>query len=405
MVILCLILYWVSLLALFYTYFGYAALVSVWVKLSGRGKASADEHSLADEQSLAHDHNSLPAVTVLIPAYNEADYIGPKIRNTLELNYPRHLFNVLVITDGSTDGTELIAGAFPQVTVLHQPERRGKAAAINRAMASIRTPVTILTDANTQLPGEAVRLLVRSFGDQSVGAVSGEKKVISSEAEELSGEGEGLYWKYESFLKWGDAQLYSVVGAAGELLAFRSELFQPLEEDTILDDFVLSMRICEQGYRVAYEPAARAVETGSADLQEEQKRKIRIAAGGFQAIGRLKKVWKMNRILIFQYLSHRVFRWVVAPPALILLLFSNLYLVVRDTGWWYELTALGQILFYSMAAIGWLGARTNTKWPIVYLPYYFFFMHWAVLLGLLRYLGGKQDARWEKSGRIKVPVK
>lgn len=388
-----LLLYWTNLLVLFYTYLGYGMLVYLWVKFR---KSSTP--SVAPV-------NDWPAVTVLIPAYNEADYIGPKIRNTLELQYPRHLFKVMLVTDGSTDGTDQIAAAFPQVIVLHQEERLGKASAINRAMALVDTPITILTDANTSLPGHVLQALVQPFADPLTGAVSGEKKVLGSEARELSAEGEGLYWKYESFLKANDARLYSVVGAAGELLAFRSELFRPLEADTILDDFMLSMRICEQGYKVGYEPTAAAIETGSSSLLEEQKRKVRIAAGGFQAVCRLKKIWRLNRVLVFQYLSHRVFRWVLAAPALVLFGLSNIYLVVKDAGWWYQFSAFGQLVFYGFALVGWLGARTNTKWPIVYLPYYFVFMHWAVLLGLVRFLTGKQDSRWEKSGRIKVTVK
>ncbi len=348
-----------------------------------------------------------PSVTVLIPAYNEASFIGAKIRNTLELNYPRSQFRVLVITDGSTDGTDQIVKAFPQVELLHATDRLGKAAAINRAMELVNSSIVLLTDANALLNEKAVQYLVAHFSDSSIGAVSGEKQVGMADGVELSAEGEGLYWKYESFLKKNDARLYSIVGAAGELLAFRTVLFQALDPDTILDDFVLSMRICEQGYRIGYEPDAIAMETGSFNLEEEQKRKIRIAAGGFQALGRLGKSWSWsaNPILFFQFLSHRVFRWVLAAPALVLLGLSTIYLVVCDSGGIYQLAALGQLVFYGLAVLGWLGARTNTKWPIVFIPYYFVFMHWAILLGLFRFLSGRQDAKWEKATRIRVPVK
>jgi cellulose synthase/poly-beta-1,6-N-acetylglucosamine synthase-like glycosyltransferase len=388
------ILFWVSLLLLLYIYMGYGLLVYV---LAQRKPGSAPG-KLTDAE--------LPSLTVLIPAFNEASVIGGKIRNSLSLRYPREKFRVLVITDGSTDGTEQIVRAFPQVDLLHETERLGKAAAINRAMQEITSDLVVLTDANTVLNEEALLQLVQPFGNPAVGAVSGEKLVVSSASEELSSEGEGLYWKYESFLKQNDARLNSIVGAAGELLALRTSLFTPLEPDTVLDDFVLSMRICEAGYRVAYQPDARAVETGSFNLEEEQKRKIRIAAGGFQALGRLSKSWQYrnNPLLFFQFFSHRVLRWVAAAPALIIMAISTVYLVVKGAGGIYELAGLVQLLFYGLAVIGWLGARTNTKWPIVYIPYYFVFMHWAILAGLIKYLTGGTDAKWEKANRIRVPV-
>ncbi len=388
------ILFWISLLILIYTYLGYGLLVYILVQR----KPGSTPGKLTDAE--------LPTLTVLIPAFNEAEVIGGKIRNSLSLRYPREKFRVLVITDGSTDGTDQIVRAFPQVDLLYEAERLGKSAAINRAMQEITTDLVVLTDANTVLNEEALLELVQPFANPSVGAVSGEKLVVSSGSEELSSEGEGLYWKYESFLKQNDARLHSVVGAAGELLALRTNLFTPLEQDTVLDDFILSMRICEAGYRVAYKPDARAIETGSFNLAEEQKRKIRIAAGGFQALGRLSKSWQYrnNPLLFFQFLSHRVLRWVAAAPALILLALSTVYLVVKGAGGVYELAGLVQLLFYGLAVIGWLGARTNTKWPIVYIPYYFVFMHWAILAGLIKYLTGGTNARWEKANRIRVPV-
>jgi cellulose synthase/poly-beta-1,6-N-acetylglucosamine synthase-like glycosyltransferase len=388
------IVFWISLLLVGYTYIGYGLLVYLLV----RGRKKPENNGIPEAE--------LPSLTVLIPAYNEAESIGAKLRNTLSLHYPREKFRVLVITDGSDDGTEQIVKAFPQVELLHQAARLGKAAAINRAMLEVSSPLVVLTDANTTLNEQALVQLVNALSDPAIGAVSGEKQVKSTDQQELSSEGEGLYWKYESFLKKNDAKFYSIVGAAGELLGLRTSLFSPLEPDTVLDDFVLSMRICEAGYRIAYVPEAIAYETGSFNLAEEQKRKVRIAAGGFQALGRLRQSWRYrhNPRLFFQFLSHRVFRWVIAAPALLLLALSTIYLVIKDMGWIYELAGLLQLIFYSLAVVGWLGARTNTKWPIVFIPYYFVFMHWAILAGWINWLTGKTDAKWEKSNRIRVPV-
>jgi poly-beta-1,6-N-acetyl-D-glucosamine synthase len=395
MTVVATLLYWISLLVIFYTYAGYGILMWVWAIFKRKKSVFSVENDAL-----------LPAVTILIPAYNEAGVIGAKIRNSLELNYPRHLCTVFVITDGSTDGSPDIARAFPQVHLVHEPVRLGKAAAINKAMESITTPLVVLTDANTLLSSDSIRLLVSHYNDPRIGAVSGEKKLLVAENSGLGEQGEGLYWKYESFLKKNDALVGTLVGAAGELFSFKRELFQPLEPDTILDDFVLSLRICAKGFNVAYEPGALALERGSVSISEEQTRKIRIAAGGFQAMSRLPGLMRFQKhpLLTFQYFSHRVLRWTLAPALLPILLAVNLFLVVNEGGGWYRFTLLAQTVFYLSACIGWLGVRNNTKWPIVFIPYYFLFMNWAVYLGYSRFLSGKQSGIWEKSERIPFPV-
>ncbi|ULQ50687.1 glycosyltransferase family 2 protein [Flavihumibacter fluvii] len=394
MVVIAKILYWTSLLVIFYTYFGYGVLMAIFAKWRPR------------KAILANDNDPLPEVTVLIPAFNEAQVLGAKIRNTLELNYPGDLFDVLVITDGSTDGSPDIVRAFPQVKLIHESRRMGKAAAINKAMESITSPIVVLTDANAFIHPDSLRLLVAHYTNERVGAVSGEKRVMVTGMSGAGEKGEGLYWKYESFLKNQDAQVGTLVGAAGELFSYRRRLFQPLEPDTILDDFVISLRICEKGYRVAYEPAAWAIERGSAGIREEQLRKVRIAAGGFQAMKRLRTLmnFKKHPLLTFQYVSHRVLRWTLAPAGMPVLLATNLFLVVIEAHSWYKFTLLCQAIFYSSACFGWLGARNNTKWPLVYIPYYFVFMNWAVFLGWTRFIKGQQSGIWEKSERLEMPT-
>lgn len=389
------ILYWASLLVILYTYLGYGLLMAIWAKWRGQRPGAAEAPG------------AVPMVTIVIPAFNEAGVLGAKIRNTLELNYPAHMFEVLVITDGSTDGSEDIVRAFPQVKLIHATQRMGKAAAINKAMAAITHPFVVITDANTLINPDSLRLLLPHYKDNRVGAVSGEKRVMVMENSGAGEQGEGLYWKYESFLKKNDAVVGTLVGAAGELLSFRRELFQPLEPDTILDDFVLSLRICVQGFRVAYEPAAWAMERGSPSIRDEQVRKVRIAAGGFQAMKRLPSLFEFGKhpLLTFQYISHRVLRWTLAPIGMIVLLAANLFMVVNDDHGWYSFTLLVQAFLYGAACVGWLGARNNTKWPIVFVPYYFLFMNWAVILGWIRFIRGQQSGIWEKSERLSMPVK
>lgn len=393
MISITLALYWISFLILGYTYLGYGILMWVWAKIKRQPAPG-----FPAEQDL-------PTVTIIIPAYNEAGFLGPKLRNTLQLQYPRHLLRVLVVTDGSTDGSDAIARAFPQAEVLHDPVRKGKASAINTAMQLVSSEVVVLTDANTKLSENSLLYLVSHYQNPAVGGVSGEKKLSVGAEDSTEEAGEGLYWRYESFLKHNDAIAGTLVGAAGELFSFQSRLFKPLESDTILDDFVLSLRICLLGYKVAYASEAVALEAGSASIAEEQRRKVRIAAGGFQAMKRLPGLWhfKAHPLLSFQYLSHRVLRWTAAPLALPLVLLSNLFLVINGWSGWYGFTAWLQVFFYGAACIGWLGARNNTKWPIVFIPYYFLFMNWAVALGYWLFRQNKLSGLWEKSDRKSFP--
>lgn len=380
-----LVLYWGSLTIILYTYFGYGILIYVLSAL--KKKNQPDPIAV------------FPSLTIIIPAFNEAAVLGHKIRNTLEQQYPREQLEVLVVTDGSTDGSERIVQAFPQVTLLHDNQRWGKAEAINRAMKLVKTDLALLTDANTELSAGSLALLVRRFSDPKVGGVSGEKKVLE--------EGEGLYWRYESFLKKKDAELGTLVGAAGELFAFRTSLFEPLEPDTVLDDFVLSLRICQKGYKVDYEPDASALEAGSVSLREEEKRKIRIAAGGVQAMRRLPGLFRFDRhpMLSFQYLSHRVLRWTLAPICLPIFFFSNALLLFQQASGWFLFTFIGQLIFYGMALVGWIASRKNRKLPIVFLLYYFLFMNLAVIKGWYRFWRKGASGRWEKSERLSLPIK
>ena len=162
--------------------------------------------------------------------------------------------------------------------------KTGKTAALNRGIHFVTTPIVVFTDANTHLNREALRKIVHAFANPETGCVAGEKRIAVQAKDNAASGGEGLYWKYESALKKLDSRLYSAVGAAGELFAIRRELFEEMPADTLLDDFILSLRIVMRGYTIAYCADAYAVENGSADMREEEKRKVRIAAGGLQSV-------------------------------------------------------------------------------------------------------------------------
>ncbi|WP_297814318.1 glycosyltransferase family 2 protein [uncultured Polaribacter sp.] len=275
------ILFWTFLFIIVYTYVGYGILLYVIIKIRRFFKIG---------KTVEVDHSYEPEVTLFIAAYNEKDYVDAKMENTLSLDYPKDKLNIVWVTDGSDDGTPDLLKDFPNTTVHHLDERNGKIGAMNRGMDFVKTPIVIFSDANTNLGKESIRRIVNLFSNPTVGCVSGEKRIIEKESDVASGAGEGIYWKYESTLKKWDAELYSVVGAAGELFAIRTELYRHVEKDTLLDDFIISLRVAQDGYTIQYDPEAYAIETASANVKEELKRKIRISAGGIQSIVRLTVV-------------------------------------------------------------------------------------------------------------------
>ena len=387
------IVFWLSLGIIFYSYLGYGILLWAYLKL--KSLFSGKPATFA-EQAFE------PEVTLIVAIYNEEVFIKQKIENTFELDYPREKLKLLFIADGSTDGTVKIISEYPSIQLLFKPERQGKVVAINRAMEFVSTDYVIFCDANTLLNKQAVREIIKHYRDPRIGAVAGEKKIIDqSDQQNTAGAGEGLYWKYESFLKKLDAKFYSVVGAAGELFSVRTNLFEPVAGNVLLDDFIISMRICRNGYRVMYEPAAFASESPSFSMKDEQKRKIRIGAGGYQSIYMLLdllNIFKYGK-LSFQYISHRVLRWAVCPPLLITTLISNLLIYIYSESRFYGVLLLGQLFFYSAAAIGWWFAARNKKIKAFYVPYYFVFMNAALFLGFFRFINKKQTVLWEKAKR------
>lgn len=383
------VLFWASFALLFYSFIGYGMVLYLLVKVKKRFVKTP-----------AFDTSFEPEVTLVIPCYNEAGVLDEKVQNCLQLDYPQQKLKLLFITDGSTDNSVEVLKKYTLVSVLHSSRRGGKTAAENRAIQHVETPVVIFSDANTLLNKDAVRNIVRHFKDEKVGCVSGEKRILTGDKDVASAAGEGLYWKYESVLKKLDSQLYSAVGAAGELVAFRTNLFEAMPEDTILDDFIQSMYIAAKGYKIVYEPGAYAVETAAASVKEELKRKIRICAGGWQSIQRLNKRLTPTKLplLYFQYFSHRVLRWTVNPFLMLIILFTNLALAVNDN--FFLLVLVLQVLFYSFSFAGFLLEKRQLKVKVFFLPYYFCIMNYSVVMGMIRYLKGSQSAVWEKNTRM-----
>jgi cellulose synthase/poly-beta-1,6-N-acetylglucosamine synthase-like glycosyltransferase len=277
--------------------------------------------------------------------------------------------------------------------------------AMNRGVKFVKTPIIIFSDTNTILGKQSVREIVARFSNQKTGCVAGEKRIVEKDADAAAGAGEGLYWKMESWIKKMDAELNSAVGAVGELFAIRTELFEDVETDTLLDDFMISLRIVQKGYNIAYTSNAYAEETASLNVGEEFKRKIRIAAGGIQSIFRLKSLLNPFRYGLYswQYFSHKVLRWTLAPVSLFLILPVNLLIVWQQNGWFefqfYPVMLYIQLLCYLMAALGWYLENKKLHFKLLFVPYYFLFINYTSIRGIFRYFKGKQSVVWEKAKR------
>jgi len=388
------IIFWLCFFLVFYAYVGYGILLFILIRLKRILKKSKSITNTVYE----------PDVTLFVAAYNEKDYVAAKIENSFSLDYPREKVKQIWVTDGSNDGTPDLLRRYEGVEVYHLDERGGKIGAMNRGMQFVKTPIVIFSDGNTMLGKESIRRIVNLFSDPKVGCVSGEKRIFNKEKDAAAGAGEGLYWKYESTLKKWDAELYSVVGAAGELFAIRTELFQEVERDTLLDDFIISLRVAMKGYTIQYDPEAYAIESASANVKEELKRKIRISAGGIQSVVRLKSLLNILKYgtLSFQYISHRVLRWTLAPLSLLLMIPANFILALGNDFKYpdlYTILFYLQVLFYIAALLGWYLENRSIKIKLLFVPYYFFIMNLSVFFGLKRYLKGSQTVNWERAQR------
>ena len=373
-------LFWLCLAIVVYTYVGYGLILYLLVfikRLAIKAKPLAD---ITDD--------CLPEVTLMVCAYNEEDIISEKMSNTHSLDYPADRLHLVWVTDGSTDNTNSILSTYPDVKIVFSPERRGKSAALKHGIKEVSTEIVMMTDANTMLNPGAVREIVRLMQNPKVGCVSGEKKVKAKSDSDEAAQGEGLYWKYESTLKRLDSELYSAMGAAGELCVIRRQLMTDIPDDTLLDDFVISMEIVRMGYKIAYTSKAFAMEYGSADLHEESKRKRRIAAGGLQSSWRLRSLMNPLRhpVVAFQFVSHRVLRWTITPVCLFALIPLNTILVLSGEGIIYTIIWILQILFYASALAG------------MKISKYFVFMNLNVFRGMA-YLINNTSGTWEKAKR------
>jgi cellulose synthase/poly-beta-1,6-N-acetylglucosamine synthase-like glycosyltransferase len=380
-------IFWVLIGAIIYSFLGYT-LILIIIRFFIKQKPI---FSLKE----------LPSVTLFVAAYNEKEIIEEKLANSNALDYPKDKLIHLWVTDGSTDGTNLILQNSENVKVLHEEQRNGKIGAINRGMEFVTTPIVIFTDANTLLQPESINQIVYQFSDPQTGCVTGEKRIQKLKSENAVGSGEGIYWKYESFIKRLESDIGSTISAAGEIFAIRTDLFNKIEPDTIIEDFVISLGIAARGYKIKYAPKAVGIENSSASIKEELKRKVRIAAGSMQTLIRMKTLLNIfkYRMLTFQYISHKVLRWTLLPFAMILSFILNIVIVINSQLFMYKYILLVQIIFYFIALIGLVFRNMKARFHFIFVPYYIVTMNYAILLGIFRFANGKQSINWEKAKR------
>lgn len=408
------IIFWISFLFIFYTFVGYPVLIYLLFRFEsiryfirlpeGSGKIFINPKIsgkiILDERLPSKDY--FPTVSMIIAAYNEEKFIEEKIKNCLQLNYPPDKIEFIFVTDGSNDKTPEIVNEYQRkkttIKLFHESERRGKLKAISRVVPFTNGEILVFSDANSFYNREAIRYLVRPLQFEKVGCVAGEKKVVSIDNKI---EAEGLYWKYESFLKKLDSEIYSIVGAAGEIFAIRKSLFTDLPENTINEDFVLTMNIAAKGYRVVYEPRAFAIEAPTKSVFEEFKRRIRISTGGLQAISLLKNLFdiKKYKFLSFQFISHRILRWTITPLSFLTILISNILIIKTSEIIYYKILLSLQLVFYLIAFLGFVLELIKVRITFFYLIFSFILMNFASVISLLKYPFKSRSNIWLKVER------
>lgn len=394
------LLFWLLLTSIIYAYFGYPLLVCLLARFNLWSSEKGD---------------ITPKVSFITVAYNEEDCIREKIENSLSFDYPRDKLDIIFVSDGSTDETNSIISkyaavekkkdcfvgrnenegllamtGFRDIKFLRFNERRGKAACLNDAVLESEGEILVFSDANVIYEKGAIKKLIQNFNDNNIGGVTGEVRYCIDNAS--SNEGEGLFSKYERFIRKWESKFYSLIGVNGAMYAIRKKLYIPIREDIVTDDFVIALNVIAQGYKIAYEPEAKGVEKISSSAKDEFVRKVRMIAGGYQALNGFKGRYKEFPLpVIYEVISHKLFRW-LAPFFLAGILFLNLFLLNLMA---YRIFFILQMIFYTAVLLGYMLEKRKIASPLSYL-YYFVAVNLAAVFGLFKFITGTQKVTWSR---------
>lgn len=375
--------FWTSAFLLFYTFFGYPIFLNVVTRFIRRNLSNNDNE----------EGDELPFVSLLIPVFNEDSVIRRKIENSLSIDYPRSKMEIVVASDGSTDDTNRMISAYSkkEIRIILYKKRRGKSEVINRTVPKLIGDIVIFSDASAMLETDAIKNIVEDFRDSDVGCVSG-KYVLVNGDESNRGNGEGMYFKYETNIKSKESEFNSILGAHGSLYGIRKKLFKPLKKGTINDDYIIPMQIVDQGFRSVYENSAIAKETARTTVRGEMKRRIRINTGNIQQLFLLRHLLNpLKGKIAFQFISHKLFR-ILSPLLIIAMLISSMI----SEGMFYKFVFVMQLLFYSLGIINYYLEKHNIKIKILSIPFYFTFGSTAILRGIYNYFFMEREVLWDK---------
>jgi cellulose synthase/poly-beta-1,6-N-acetylglucosamine synthase-like glycosyltransferase len=380
------ILFWLCFGLVFYAYVGYPLVIWVLSRVFGR-----------KTQSPTVPDFDLPSVCLLIAAYNEEAVIEDRLVNALKADYPRDRFRIVVASDGSADATPQIVARFADqgVTLLDYKARRGKSSVLNNAMQEIDTELVLLSDANTHIDPDAPRRLASWFKDPAIGTVCG-RLVLTDPA--TGANADGMYWKYETFLKKCESRLGALLGSNGAIYAIRREHYVPIPPNTIVDDFVIPLLVkLKTDLKIVYDADSVAREETAENVAAEFRRRSRIGAGGFQAIVLLRRLLDPRHGWVaFTFLSHKILRW-VCPFFLIGMLLACALLWNRPL---YRWLLAAQLAFYLMWPVALRVRRLPGPLAVVRPAGMFTGMNAALLVGFCRWMGGIRRGTWERTARI-----
>ncbi len=373
------IIFIASLLLIVYVYIGYPLM------------ACFLSHTINRETPISHKQN--PSITIIISAYNEEKVIAHTLRNKLSLDYPQALTEVIVVSDGSTDRTDIIVGEFARegVRLIRQEPRQGKTSALNLAVAEAKGEIILFSDANSQWHPNAISMLVRNFADPEVGYVTG-KMIYTNPDGSLVGDGCTAYMKYENLLREYESGFGSVIGVDGGIDAVRKSLYRPMQPDQ-LPDFVLPLMVIAQGRRVVYEPGAILNEEALSSQDSEFRMRVRVSLRALWAIHDMRQLLNPLKypVTSWQLFSHKVLRYLAWMPLAVCFIVNPFIMMGSNL---YMSAFFLQVTFYSLAFVGY-GMRRSTSMPIIVTaPYYFILINAAAAMSLARYLKGEKQIIW-----------